>query len=221
MKKTASLILSILIVLLSVSSVCALDNNGISNDMFIYNYYEKYDVPAIYYEKYYHNTDPDNDKSNIDWVFVNCATDIGEDPSASEYATYAIVDNMMIYVAYYYEPFRTGYAIYDVDKNEYTDLLDVDVASYSGLKEYLYSSDIGRPIGDVDVDMKLTIMDATEIQRALAKIIEFGDEDNVRYRYNWIDDKSITFISDFNRDDERSVLDATAIQLELAKKSSN
>ena len=57
--------------------------------------------------------------------------------------------------------------------------------------------------GDVNRDTYLNIKDATEIQKMLAKLTEFDDEQ--------------MYLADFNEDDAVNVKDATAIQRKLAQ----
>ena len=59
------------------------------------------------------------------------------------------------------------------------------------------------------------MLDATLIQRALAGLCDFHAEDEI-IASSWLVG-SLDYMSDFNRDGERSVLDATAIQMKLAK----
>ena len=79
--------------------------------------------------------------------------------------------------------------------------------------EYLIKNNSAHRIGDADKDRKLTVMDATQIQRAEAKLCTIDDWIMASHCYG---DK-ITLSTDFNHDGSRSVLDATAIQKKIAK----
>ncbi len=188
-------------------------------ELYMSRFEEKYMYWTFYHELYYHHVDEENPDSPIDWALVHCVRDMSEDPSGDggrAVTTYALVDQIIIHLGYYYAPFETAYAIYDVEKDEFTDLFDVNIDDYEGLREYLPVSKIGRPIGDVDPDGELTIMDATEIQRLIAKLSDYQDE--IPWRWSWLSGKSIKYMSDFDRDGKRTIMDATAIQLKLAKK---
>lgn len=68
-------------------------------------------------------------------------------------------------------------------------------AAINSVKEYI--------VGDVDLDGKITIMDATEIQKYLAKLTIFTDLQII--------------LADLTGDNDVNILDATYIQMYLAK----
>ncbi len=186
---------------------------------------QRYGEPRYYREIYYHYEEPnDTDSTNIDWALVECYILRLEDLTDTVYGPmYTVVDNVLLYIGRYYieiMPFASGYAVYDARKNKFTDLCDVNVDDFEGLSEYLRTSMRGRPVGDVDQDGVLSILDATQIQMNLAGLSEFSDSDYVYKTYTWVTGKrSVKYISDYDRDGERTVLDATTIQMKLAKVS--
>ena len=99
------------------------------------------------------------------------------------------------------EPFGTEFAIYDAEKDDFV-FMDEDLTAYRGLEERMVELGIAYPIGDADYDRKLTISDATIIQRYLAGL------------YNKKIDEFLCYVDD---DDEISILDVTRIQRYLAK----
>ncbi|MDO4748813.1 MAG: dockerin type I domain-containing protein, partial [Eubacteriales bacterium] len=102
-----------------------------------------------------------------------------------------------------------------IRENTFIDISEVDIKNYNGLQECLEVLEIGLPIGDVDYDGELTIVDATEIQRVMANLSAFKESDIIKA--DILSEDKLVFISDFNRDGERTILDATAIQMKLAK----
>lgn len=85
-----------------------------------------------------------------------------------------------------------------------------------GINEVFEKRIIGELIGDVDNDSRLSVKDATAIQKYIAGIVtEHSIEDRVIGIY---DDDNVTleYMSDFNRDGERNIKDATAIQKYIA-----
>lgn len=99
------------------------------------------------------------------------------------------------------EPFGTEFAVYDAEKDDFV-FMDEDLSSYIDLEETMVELGIAYPIGDADYDRKLTISDATIIQRYLAGL------------YNKKIDEFLCYVDD---DDEISILDVTRIQRYLAK----
>ncbi len=82
------------------------------------------------------------------------------------------------------------------------------------MAEALAALNIGRPIGDADGDDTLTILDATRIQRELAKLtaVDLAADSYWIGAYNG----EYRRYSDMDVDGEVTILDATAIQRRLA-----
>lgn len=78
--------------------------------------------------------------------------------------------------------------------------------------QYLIPENCALQIGDANKDGQLSVLDATLIQQAEAKICFIDDWFTEAQVYG---DK-IVFSTDFNRDGERTVMDATAIQRHIA-----
>ena len=97
----------------------------------------------------------------------------------------------------------------------------ISLDDYPGLAEALDELEIGRPVGDADGDNKLTILDATQIQRVKVGLEE-ADEEADLYETG-IGDTSGTTLStwkswsDADSDGKVTVLDATRIQRTIAK----
>ena len=113
-----------------------------------------------------------------------------------------------------------GYSVYDVKNNKLEFIFNADWNKYEGIEEAVARAEIGRPIGDANYNGQLDIMDATEIQLALAGLSTFHYADDI-YGYYPIynikmNDENLKYVSDMDRDGQRTVLDATAIQLKLA-----
>ncbi len=82
-------------------------------------------------------------------------------------------------------------------------LFDITVDIEKGETVSLYRSADKYELGDVDRDSKITVADATEIQRALALYVELDDEQQL--------------LADTNNDGCVSITDATNIQMYVAK----
>lgn len=188
--------------------------------LYLDRFVEKYEIymsyspgHSVYVENYFHRVDPDNPESEIDWVFVYgymfC------DSFTIDYISrYAVIGEKWINAKGDYFPFPLKYAIYDVKKDIFIDIVDVNLDEYEGLEEYINTNKkIGLPVGDADRDKVLSVMDATTIQMALAYLCE-------SYVFVEVEgealNEELVNVSDFDRDGQVSVLDATAIQLKLA-----
>lgn len=123
-----------------------------------------------------------------------------------------VIGDRFIITPQIYSPFRLGYALYDLEKDEFTPFSEITLDDYPFLSEYMEKYSIGTPFGDADCDRVLSVMDATYIQRVVAQLETFKSFDDISY-YNH---GALTYISDFNRDGSRDILDATGIQMKLA-----
>lgn len=122
-------------------------------------------------------------------------------------------------------PYEFAYYVYVPKENNIYTLNEAFDAKLENIDktftEYLlvnepYQTEI---IGDCDKDRALTILDATEIQRAIAGLRVL--EDRVNAGCNAPYSEKLYRLSDLDRDGECTVMDATAIQKKLARKSSN
>ncbi len=230
MKKLISILLCTLLILSSVSVTAfsatqteieqANDSSSyLYKDMFKQRYgFESYtDEHLSYDELYYHN----DENGDVDWALIyanayNC-------PPWNYHIVFK--DRVLMYGTC--TPFSFGYGLYDVKQDKFFDIIsdsnhkyEFNFNNYEGLEEVFESSKIGYPIGDADLDKVLSIADATFIQRVLAKISDFKYDDLVDYYHgykNWDELGYPKYISDVNCDGERDILDATAIQMKLAK----
>ena len=220
MKKIISTVL-VFILVLSVSVVSAFSESIVTPDaddelLFVDKFEEQYKdyfsgfFPIENYkEKMYHYDSNDN----IDWALVRFMFMEG---ARNEYAVFGD----MVYLGSCGAPLVTGYAIYDAKQQKFFDLIEFDdFSQFDGLDDYLCSVKRIRPIGDINKDFKLTVLDATGIQRALAKLDVYPDFDDLQANSFWNarNDNELKYVTDANRDGVRSILDATAIQRKLAK----
>ena len=111
-----------------------------------------------------------------------------------------------------YAPFRFGYALYDIENDEFIPFSEEITTDYPFVADIMKEQRIGTPFGDADCDDALSVMDATHIQRCLAQLDTFT---NMEYMFKY-GDYPTDFRSDFNLDGTVNVMDATGIQMELA-----
>ena len=193
----------------------------LAKDKFIDKFISEYETEIAKYmaydEQYYHY----DENGEIDWALIYA------DKHITEPWNYHIVyeDRILTYGSKH--PFSFGYGIYDAKTREFHDIItdkgrryEFDLSAYDGLKEVFDSLNLGFPIGDANHDHELSIMDATHIQLVLAQLKTFDYEDRVEYYHGYKDWSELgypKYISDINCDGERNILDATAIQMKLAK----
>ena len=213
----------VFIVLLSISSIAqfAAVNRAEEKDyLFLddfdakHNVYEYPDSIEYYYdERYYHYVDENNSESDIDWAIVYALAYATDGTGIKRIvADRVIATGMDVWYTH-------GWALYDAATKEFISIDKVDIAKYDGFEKGLAEAKVGKPFGDADLDGELSVLDATYIQRAIARLSEFEDRDDLsQYDTRGVNyDRPLNYISDIDGDGERTILDATAIQMKLAR----
>ncbi len=218
MKKVLSVIL-VMCLLFSLTAVSVFAESTTHEKVFLEKFLEQYKNGYMfdeymyrenYEEVYYHY----NEDEEIDWALVRFA--YIESPSFN-YAAFGDY----VYLGSYYYPLSTMYGLFDVEQDKFFDVCDIeDISAYSGFEEILYERIAVYPIGDANMDRDLDILDATFIQRALVQLSNFDIQDDFTASGYHSLRGELSYLSDFNRDGERTILDATAIQMKLAKAES-
>lgn len=217
MKKLISIIL-VFLMLLSVAVMPAFaettvtpDPNNIFEDKFIQKFRNNInEQPDIYEYKEleYHY----NEQGEIDWAFV----------SAKFFGYYEVSMVCAVACGRVWEPIDYNgpwHFVYDVKTEKFEFVFKADWNKYEGIREAVAKEEIGRPIGDANYNGKLDIMDATRIQLVLAGLHNFvwySDIYTVYVDGVYMNDENLKYVCDMDRDGERTILDATAIQLKLA-----
>ncbi len=174
-------------------------------DEYDWGYYYDYD------EIYYHENAASGE---VDWVLISATVELPPDP-------WDIIGAVNIgnRVLKWWRPgagiLPFGLAVYDVEADTVRGIESANSYYYDGLAEAVDELGLGLPVGDADGDGELTIFDATEIQRALAELCDFRDDDYIDTYPSYND--NLSYITDFNRDGVRSIVDATAIQRKIAE----
>ena len=215
MKKITAL-LAVFLMLLSLCTVCAYAQEStpdepqpkqfLIKDKFWERYSDEITDIVRYDEPFYHRAQ----SGEIDWVLITAYSNFGGPlPICYE------IGNRMIYSLNYYYPFDFGCGIYDVKQDAFFDIVKVDLSDYEGLEEQFNQTNFGRLIGDTDQDNKISILDATNIQRHLAGIKDI-DDDIIEFYSEAAGGEVVKYYSDYDRDGTTTVLDATHIQKHLA-----
>lgn len=184
-------------------------NENESEPMFEKAYTEQYPIFEYYNydEVYYHY----NDSCELEWALVYAQ----DGSSAAELEITMDIGNVVVYSEAIYSNFRYKYGVYDAVEGKFYDLFDLrrEPYRYEGLLDVLVKQGIGQLIGDMDKDGKITILDATAIQRCLAGLDDYPRDEY----YSVYDTNDNGRMSDFDRDGGVSILDATAIQKIVSK----
>ena len=167
---------------------------------------------------YHYPNDATGDESTPDFIAVFC------EDSGLEFSIYSVIIGDYYISTGLNSLYEIGTYIYTPsDGNIYT-LTEAYASGIDGVEEMLSEhydelTVTVKLLGDLDRDHKLTVKDATKLQKCLVGVEEFGNGDNL----NWISveqsypmNKITRYISDFNRDGDRNVKDATAIQKRVA-----
>ena len=178
--------------------------------------------PLYYYDElYYHFSSTDEaspDSATPDFVLVECMLNFYSHSSTIElFGDYAVADIQTLY------PDSLGYYIYIPETSEILTLRDAWNRNHEDIEIIFEKGIIGQLIGDVDNDGKLSVKDATAIQKDIAGLASIKHNDfSMVTGYEETDDGSLketretVSISDFNRDKTTNVKDATAIQKKIA-----
>lgn len=228
--------ISILITIVLLFSVCMISANAQeatpdeSQKEYLYHdrliewlgnkYIELDDDFPDYDELYFHYTD--ETKENFDWVLIRVVS--GWDlcwygKSGCNIGSRALYSYNGIY-------FPADLAIYDVKNDTFRKI--TEYREFDGVKEAVEELELGVALGDMDFDGMITIVDATHIQKILAHVEvrpRYSEEDDIiecgHYTVNDPERGPIgvteyCYISDYDQDGKRTVLDATHIQKHLA-----
>ena len=161
--------------------------------------------------EYYAEETQDSDLPDYVLVFAGLL----EGGPAYVYGSYG---DYIIQSAGYYTPYTLGYCIYLPEQHKVISLREAYDNDLSEINRVFAEYGLGRLKGDLDEDRKLTVKDATYIQKCLAELCDYpdfdaviGDHEPTKSSYT-----ECKYISDFNRDGERNIKDATAIQKKIA-----
>ena len=183
-------------------------------------YGDEADDLLVYRELYYHK----DDNGETDWALIYASSEVFP---CYPGGLYTVVGNRVYKQEdSYYSPFGINYGVYDVKKDRFFDVLNMNKADYPGFgrafdryatmgRKTSYPNETGRLIGDMDGDYELTIIDATLIQRCEVRMRDWPEDDLIDpdgYYNDIADIAPLTYYSDFDRDGERDSVDATKLQ---------
>ncbi len=174
--------------------------------------YEEIAEITSYHEIYKHYSDTStSDEATPEYVLINLRTNL-----VYSMPTADIFGDKLLYDSSSEIPFAYGYAVYFPENNAILGLSEALTRNINGIEEALNHISYNALMGDNDKDRKLTIKDATYMQKCLAGLEEFRKDDVIE-AFQYYDYPTARFISDYNRDGERNIKDVTAIQKRLAQ----
>jgi len=129
---------------------------------------------------------------------------------------YFAVGNYIIFTGNLYIPYPIELYVY-TPEDERINTLEQAYEKYSDVVDRFFEEGYfdAELLGDMDNDKKLTVKDATHIQKSLAGITEFEATDKFEGLISPAQNAP-QYFSDFNRDGVRNIKDATAIQKHIA-----
>lgn len=165
---------------------------------------------AYYREGYRYYASDENREATPDFVLIEAYENISGPAFAAElFGDYVLQSHEHRF------PATFGYFIYLPEENEIYSLQKAFDMGLEGVYTVFTEGKLGRLMGDVNKDRRLTIQDATLIQKALAGLEEIENDTIEAFVYS--DKENVpTSISDFNRDKKLNIRDATAIQKRIA-----
>ncbi|MBQ8057109.1 MAG: dockerin type I repeat-containing protein [Ruminococcus sp.] len=222
MRLVVILCMIFMLVTTSVSAASSRYANGVYADEF-----EKYMTDCGYgpnyegedwftYSELYQYFAEDNDTEVPDWLLV-----AGRYSGVGPMPCYGVFGDYYIQLMSYCIPYPLIYHIYVPTENKFYTLEQAWTADFENIEnaftEYIIPNGSGSFIGDVDDDGKLTIIDATYVQKALVGLCVFNSYDDLTSYKNATNTATLSYVSDIDRDGNRTIMDATTIQLKLAK----
>lgn len=160
------------------------------------------------YKELYHHFG--GNKEFPEYVLIELAADEEKQvPCVSVFGNYLMRDLSSTF------PFAHRYAVYLPMKDSLMSLPDAYNLGVEGIEECISFCGGVELIGDMNKDGKLTVSDATFIQKQLAGLLNDPFDTLENYK---IGDKELPlgFKSDVDRDGKRTIKDATAVQKQIA-----
>ncbi len=217
MKKLVSVILATILVAGAMVTVGAYGPYPVQEEL-VYQFedkfverfsatYDQIENLYVYDELYYHY----DENGQIDWCLISAKPNTDFETADIKYLKFNdFVLHSNSTNSFFFE---MQYGIYDVDADAFMSIVDCyyKLDKYEEAVDALRGVPYSRPIGDYDDDNRLSILDATGIQRMLAKLDDLRC-DGYHDKFGNMGD-----FADFDGDREISILDATAIQRKLAQ----
>ncbi len=222
MKKILCLLLAIAMLFTTVVSVSALaevdpENKYKYEEFVIPQIFEEHrlsepDAQVTYVEKYeyYSDSASDDEQGVPDYVLIWVNSTI---LASADMCTADVCGDYILHRTSIRCPFTYMYGIYIPATNEVYELTKAYKLQIEGIDKVFTEAGVGRLMGDMDNDRRLSIKDATYIQKTIAGFEGYSFEGIFASRY---DESLPSSIADYNRDREANIKDATAIQKYLA-----
>ena len=223
-------LLSVFLIIITIISVYSLPVSAVFNDTSDYKYFSEYveyngkDCCEGYYELYYHYSD---DSEEPDWtlIYSRCM------PYYDIMKFGMVIEDIVLWDWGINDPhFPIGFGVYVSELNTFIEVsryyIDEIIEYCPDFVDVLEKCGYGTQFGDVNYDKKLDIVDVTYIQRMIAGYNDIIYSPlypvpgfDIGSTWSILDAEYVSNvgrISDYDRDGETTVMDATAIQRHLA-----
>ena len=162
------------------------------------------------YEELYRYYSEDSTSDEPDYVLIEGIC--GYEPMPVT----VFINDYAVNVGNYYTPFKTPYYVIVPSEGTIYNIEEMYEAGIENLDYIFTDYELGELMGDMDDDEKITIKDATYLQKCLAGMEGFTD--NTHFKSPSFEFPSYYYgsLSDFNFDDVVNVKDVTAIQKYIA-----
>ena len=166
------------------------------------------------YEEVYYHADPRFGHFNQhDWVLISARSLV---PNEGNY--YGVFDDVVMYSSEDY-PFDCGYGVYDCAEDTYYSITEAWNRGYADLHDVFINRVTSETnvdlLGDADHDGKLTIIDATLIQRFLVGITDLEESSWWFEHYGSHFGTQLTSLADYDASGTVNAVDVTRIQRAL------
>ena len=166
------------------------------------------------YEEVYYHADPRFGNADThDWVLVRSSSLV---PTEGLY--YGVFDDAVAYSSEGY-PFAFGYGVYDCAEDTYYSIAEAWNRNYPDLHDVFINRVTSETnvdlLGDADHDGKLTIIDATLIQRSLVGLADLEESSWWFKHYGCDFGTQLTSLADYDADGTVDAIDVTRIQRAL------
>lgn len=171
-----------------------------TEEYFVASYHEMYE--------YFSDESASADEATPDYVLINLCSNMGTNAPIGH-----VLGDYAFYSMSGWHPFVYGYCIYVPETGEVYGLVNAYEMGIEGIDKVFTETKIGRLMGDMDKDRRLSIKDVTYIQKAIAGFEGYSFEGIYASEF---DESLPSSIADYNRDRQANIKDATAIQKYLA-----
>ena len=179
-------------------------------------HYDTEEGSCYSYKEVYYYTDgkgtEEIPEATPDYVLIDGTLNAGS-PSCS----FGIISDYVVLCTNCGNPYCLRYFVYTPENNKTYTLTEAYNAGVEGIENVFTDFGLGYLMGDADNDRRLTIKDATYIQKYIAKVEGIEAPEGLNGHNIDQSDDNFVSVADFDNNNNINIKDATAIQKRLAK----